>query len=188
MLSHDEAQELHRILGGPLETSNASDILFNRAEVERARELVAIIVADTEGGRDSDPSENQPVLEFKGTITLAGTTSHFMMLDDGGWTQWGVDQRAAGQRVDLLDNVASAYQEWQDENLCSVCKENMLDDGEGYDGMCGNCADKSTCVADCSPDDEDLDGPCSECGTDWSKWDGEDHEQFRFEQRQERED
>lgn len=82
-------------------------------------------------------------MEIKGKVTIDGRESEFMLLEDGGWTQWGVDQPTAGERVDLLDKIAAAYMEWQDENLCSECKDHLLNDGEGYDGKCGNCADRA---------------------------------------------
>lgn len=82
-------------------------------------------------------------MELKGKITIDGVESEFMLLDDGGWTQWGVNQFTAGGRVDLLDTLSQAYMEWQGENLCKTCKDHLLDDGEGYDGECGDCADRS---------------------------------------------
>lgn len=83
-------------------------------------------------------------MELKGQITINGRTTEFMLLDDGGWQQWGdADQSTLGERVDLLDGIAAAYTEWADENLCSECKDHLLDDGEGFDGRCGNCADRA---------------------------------------------
>lgn len=44
MISHNEAQELHRIIGQVLLTAEGQDM----AELERALELASIIVSDTE--------------------------------------------------------------------------------------------------------------------------------------------
>lgn len=103
-------------------------------DATQQRAIEAVLTAEPEVERE---------VEFSGKVILDGTTSHFMMLNDGDWTQWGVDQQAAGRRVDLLDKVAEAYREWQDENLCRTCKERLLDDGEGYNGECGDCADRN---------------------------------------------
>lgn len=96
-------------------------------------------------------------MEIKGTIEIGGRTSEFMLLEDGGWTQWGVDQIIAGQRVDLLERLSHAYMEWADENLCKTCKENLLNDGEGYDGECGDCADKTEEGRDTDPEEGETD-------------------------------
>jgi len=139
------------------------------------------------------PEPESPVSHapcIQGTIDIAGLKSEFLIPlanDSVGFSQWGAGTPVLWTRVDLLDELSGKAREWADENLCRTCREDMADGGEGYDGQCAECADRSSCVADCSPDDEDLDGPCSECGTDWSKWNGEDHETFRREQREARE-
>jgi hypothetical protein len=128
-------------------------------------------------------------MDLTGKIKLGGVETEFLLTDDGSFMQWGGTREQLGPRVDLLEALGSAYLEWRQESLCRVCEEATLDDGEGQDGMCGNCADRSSCPADCSPDNEDLmDGPCSECGTDWRLYDGGDYDEFRREQRDAREE
>lgn len=194
MISHDEAQELHRIIGGLAEQAN-SHIIMDQGDVipdlDRALELAAVLVADTmEGGRDSDPSPVSHAPCIQGTIDIDGRLSEFLipLLNDSvSYSQWGAGNPTLWERTDLVEALADGARDWAEENLCKTCKESMLDDGAGYDGECGDCADRSGCVADCSPDDDELDGPCTECGTDWSTWNGEDHDTFRREQREERE-
>ena len=54
MISHDEAQELHLLVGGPLEVArqngafNPDEVVVKTADLERARELAALIVSDTD--------------------------------------------------------------------------------------------------------------------------------------------
>jgi hypothetical protein len=56
MLTQDEAQELHRLLGGPIETArdgytgplDVSAVMVPLKDLERARELAALLVADLE--------------------------------------------------------------------------------------------------------------------------------------------
>ena len=167
----------------------APPVPLGKEATEQAEELR--IMVHPEGGRESDPSPVSHAPCAQGTIDIGGVTSQFLLPlvnDSVRYSQWGASNTVLGDRVDLLDAMAGAAREWALDNLlCHICRENTVDDGEGYDGMCGDCADKSSCVADCSPDDDELDGPCSECGTDWSKWDGEDYDEFRFNQREERE-
>jgi hypothetical protein len=77
--------------------------------------------------------------------------------------------RKIGCEVELLE-----YSEEDDDSVCRECGE-PNDDGEGYDGLCGNCADMATCK-DCGehlgdpvedPDDRLCDAcQSSTCGTD----------------------
>ena len=52
MISNEEAQELHRIIGSPLgwplDADNIHEVRINRVELERALELASIMLADTE--------------------------------------------------------------------------------------------------------------------------------------------
>lgn len=78
-----------------------------------------------------------------GKIALNGVETEFQLQPDGTWNNWGGDTRTLGERRDLVDALASAFQDWAIENLCITCGEALLDDGEGFDGNCGNCADKA---------------------------------------------
>lgn len=134
-------------------------------------------------------------MEVGGKIRIGGVETEFTLTDEGSFMQWGGTTEQLGPRVDLLEKLGGAYLEWRQENVCTSCGENLLDDGEGYDGRCGDCADRASCPADCSPDDDEMmtrretDGPkgvCTECGTDWNSWNGEDYDDFREEQYDER--
>ncbi|QOP66212.1 hypothetical protein SEA_DANIELLEIGNACE_72 [Arthrobacter phage DanielleIgnace] len=82
-------------------------------------------------------------MEVSGKIEIDGKTTEFMLTEEGSYTQWGADTPILGERVDLLEKLGEAYRDWCEENLCSECGDKTLDDGEGYDGKCGNCADKA---------------------------------------------
>lgn len=88
---------------------------------------------------------------ISGKIELNGRTTEFT-LNDQGYQQWGADTSTLGERVDLLDMLEAAVAEWACDNLCGTCRERTLDDGEGYDGKCGDCADKSEGEDDDSDD------------------------------------
>jgi hypothetical protein len=93
-----------------------------------------------------DPQSNVSYAPcIKGTIDIGDTSTQFMVPlgGDTGWMNWGASREVLGTRVDLLDNIESAATEWAEENLCRTCRENLLDDGEGYDGECGDCADRN---------------------------------------------
>lgn len=83
-------------------------------------------------------------MELKGIIEIDGRKSEFN-LDAalGSYFQWGADTSVLGERVDLLTRLSDAFNEWAQDNLCSECQDKTLDDGEGYDGLCGNCADRA---------------------------------------------
>lgn len=60
MLSHEEAQELHELVGGPLELARKNGafdpeyVTVKASELERARELAAILVSDTDPDREPE--------------------------------------------------------------------------------------------------------------------------------------
>lgn len=117
-------------------------------------------------------------MELKGKITIDGRESEFMLLDEGSWSQWGADTSTLGGRTDLLDALAEAYQVWRQENLCTECGDHLLDDGEGFDGKCGNCADRAE--KDGEYDDEPEASTCKVCheritwdGKEWVHFDGD---------------
>lgn len=92
-----------------------------------------------------DPSPVSYAPCITGTIEIGDSTTGFMVPlgGDSGWSNWGAANEVLATRVDLLDTLESAASEWASENLCRTCKENLLDDGEGYDGECGDCADRN---------------------------------------------
>lgn len=146
MISNTEAQELHQLLAGLMQTfEDAQMVGIEDAmpALQRARDLAVAVVEDTES-HPADEISYAPVI--KGTIQIGDDTSEFMLplLNDSvQYSQWGADNYVLGPRVDLLETLANAAQEWAEEHLCRTCKENLLDDNEGYDGECGNCADKT---------------------------------------------
>lgn len=83
---------------------------------------------------------------IQGTIEIGDRKSEFLLPlanDSVKYSQWGADNTVLWPRADLLEVMADAAAEWVSENLCRTCHENLLDDGEGYDGECGDCADKT---------------------------------------------
>lgn len=98
------------------------------------------------------------VTEIVGLITTSdGQQRQFRIDEEGARTQWGNTTEALGTTVDLLDYLVKslvdaeylgtpAAEEDTLEYLdrCSNCG-GPDDDGEGYDGYCGNCADRATC-------------------------------------------
>lgn len=138
------------------------DMVF--AVVREETEL-DVVIQTISPGTEPHPADNVSYAPcVKGTIEIGDTTTEFMLGTDVGWNQWGASTEVLGQRVDLLEGLAGAWTEWVDENLCRTCKENLLDDGEGYDGECGDCADKtegkrsSTCTVcheDITRDEDD---------------------------------
>lgn len=106
------------------------------------------------------------VTEVKGVITTSdGVTREFSLTGDGTdvvWNQWGASTEALGNSVGLLAGIAEAAREHfvpkctrcgdpadsPDATLCDFCEEEScthcgesLDDGQGFDGYCGTCAD-----------------------------------------------
>jgi hypothetical protein len=58
MLSHDEAQELHLIIGAVIQ--DLDDEGFEEPELERALELAAILVSDTDPENTESPDYRPP--------------------------------------------------------------------------------------------------------------------------------
>lgn len=57
-ISYEEAQELHLLVGGPLEASEnheGSAVLVRLVDLERAREIVALIISDMEEPETMEP-------------------------------------------------------------------------------------------------------------------------------------
>lgn len=113
----------------------------------------------------ASPVSHDPCIQ--GVIEIEGRKSEFLipLVDDSvRYSQWGADNLTLWPRVDLLDGLAGAAREWALDNL------------------------RDDCPADCSPENEDTrDRPCTECGTDWTKYDGGSYDVFRRTQREERE-
>lgn len=82
-------------------------------------------------------------MEVSGKIELGGTATDFLLTTDGGYVQGGAGLEALGDRVELLEVLGNAYRDWCEENLCRECEDALLNNGEGYDGKCGNCADRA---------------------------------------------
>lgn len=81
-----------------------------------------------------------------GKVIIGDTTTEFMlpMLNESvTFSQWGANGYVLGSRVDLMEALAEAAGEWAQDMLCRTCKENLTDDGEGYNGECGDCADRN---------------------------------------------
>jgi hypothetical protein len=120
MLSHKEAQELHQLIGTMhLQVSNKAATDITEDETERALELAALLVSDTMGGRDSDPSpvSHNPCLQ--GKVLIDGAESEFLIPldnDSVGFSQWGAPTEVLWQRVELLDNLSGPAREWYAEN------------------------------------------------------------------------
>lgn len=110
-------------------------------------------------------------MEIQGKLTIDGRTTEFILpVGDYSikYSQWGADTLVLGSRVDLLEAMADAVAEWAQDNLCSECHDATLDDGEGWDGKCGNCADRDACT-ECSEVLHDADrevGLCPGCQED----------------------
>lgn len=81
-------------------------------------------------------------MDVSGKIELGGVTSEFTLIH-GSYEQWGASRQDLGRRVELLEALGDAYASWAAENLCSECQDALLDDGEGWNGLCGDCADKA---------------------------------------------
>lgn len=81
-----------------------------------------------------------------GKIDVNGRITEFMIPvsdPDAGYAQWGGCPSTLGERVDLLEELVEAARTWAEDNLCRECRDRTLDDGEGSDGMCGDCADRA---------------------------------------------
>lgn len=99
-------------------------------------------------------------MKVSGKIEIDGRETEFLLTDEGSFTQWGpVDQTVLGERVDLLEALGEAYLGWREENLCRTCGDHLLDDGEGYDGECGDCADRNPANREDDDEEGEPDGP-----------------------------
>lgn len=81
-------------------------------------------------------------MKLQGKIEINGRSSEFLLTEEGSYIQWGADTPVLGERVALLESLGDAYRDWVYENLCIDCHDHALDDGEGADGRCGDCADR----------------------------------------------
>lgn len=138
---------------------------------DEADRISAAIKALTSGVEPPTPKISfAPCIQ--GVIEIGADKSEFLLplhREDVRYSQWGAYNPVLWPRVDLLEKLAAAAAEWADENLCRTCKENLLDDGEGFDGECGDCADKT----EAEDDDDPL---CDEC-TQWREAERSDDEQ-----------
>lgn len=107
------------------------------------------------------PEPESPVSHapcIQGTIEIGDATSEFLIPlanDSVGFSQWGAPNEVLWSRVALLDELSGPAREWASDNICKTCHERTLDDGEGYDGECGDCADRNPNNHD--DDEEDTD-------------------------------
>lgn len=82
-------------------------------------------------------------MQITGKVLIDGRETEFSISADGGYRQWGGSSPAAfGERVELMDRLGAAVREWASDDLCIECMDRLLDNGEGYDGRCGVCADR----------------------------------------------
>jgi hypothetical protein len=120
------------------------DMVFAVVREETELDVVIQTISPAPEPHPADNVSYAPCV--KGTIEIGDTTTEFMLplLNDSmSYSQWGAPTYTLGERGELVEGMATAAQEWASENLCRTCKENLLDDGEGYDGECGDCADKT---------------------------------------------
>lgn len=124
MIGHEEAQELHLLVGAPLELARQNGafdpeyVTVKASDLERARELAAVIVADTM----PDPADNVSYFPcIEGVIDDGENKSSFMIpLDTNSSTKyinWGADNTVLWPRTDLLEAMSDAAREWAYENL-----------------------------------------------------------------------
>lgn len=122
MISYTEAQELHLLIGGPIEVAldrydiagaKPDFVMVRVEELERARELVALIVTDT----TPSPVSYAPCLT--GKVEIEGAVSEFMIPlenDSVGFSQWGAPNEVLWSRVELLDTLSGPAREWWADN------------------------------------------------------------------------
>lgn len=60
------------------------------------------------------------------------------LVPDSAWDDWGFDR----DEDSMSDTDDPSYDGYDESNTCTNCGR-PTDDGEGYDGLCGNCADKA---------------------------------------------
>lgn len=120
MISHKEAQELHLLIGGPLEVARQNGafdpeyITVKASDLERARELAALIVSDTEPS--TDPC-------ITGKVEVGGQASEFMIPMDNDsveYSQWGATSTVLWPRTDLLRAMSEQAREWWLDNRPAV--------------------------------------------------------------------
>lgn len=106
MISYEEAQELHLLVGGPLEVARQNGtldpeyVMVKASELERARELAAILVSD------SDP-DNQDLMQ---TVTFEWSTEKGRCYDCGLPAAYRLPQIPVADGEDfLLCSVCAAY-------------------------------------------------------------------------------
>lgn len=126
--------------------------------------------------------------EITGKIVMDGVESEFRMGADADslYTQWGAPIPELGRRVVLLHRIAEVFRLFASESLCVECVARTASENDpfGQERLCDQCINEGSCPACCSPDDEEFMteppyGVCSECGTDWKQWNGQDWELFR---------
>lgn len=124
--------------------------------------------------------------EITGKIVIDGVESEFRIAADAEslYTQWGADIPVLGSRVVLLARTAQTFRTWWEQERCVECEEHLASQNDpfGQARLCDECINAGSCPAYCSPDDRDLmnaGGVCTQCGTDWKKYELGDWEQFR---------
>lgn len=125
------------------------DMVFAVMREETELDLVVQTISPAPAPHPADNVSYAPCI--KGTIEIGEDTSEFLIPlinDSMKYQQWGADNSVLGDRVELLEAVADAAQEYAQDNICRTCEAAFLDDGEGYDGECGNCADKTAADED----------------------------------------
>ena len=158
-----EKEATRRYLQGELDNAGPDDAGIIRVQFTGTKHLnitaaqleaiKKIIVPEPESPVSHDPC-------VQGVIEIGGRKSEFLLplgRPDVKYSQWGADNTVLWPRADLLEVMADAAAEWVSENLCRTCGENLLDDGEGYDGECGDCADKTEEGRDTDPEEGDTD-------------------------------
>jgi len=115
MISHNEAQELHRLIGGALQSAEDNQWeLIGADDLTRALELAALIVADTE----PSPVSYAPCIT--GRVEIGDAVSEFMLPLDPesstSYSQWGADNTILWPRTDLMEALADAAREWYIDN------------------------------------------------------------------------
>jgi hypothetical protein len=117
---------------------------------------------------------------FQGIITEENNPAHRALVDayrGAVYTKDGEVERDCDAEVSIGDDCGAYVQVWQwvdaaDAGICSECGLPGANNGEGYDGLCGNCADKAdapaeiTCMScgdTTNSDDSPDDARCPDC-------------------------
>jgi hypothetical protein len=86
-------------------------------------------------------------MEINATILIGGEERKLTLrFDSEGqptYRQYGAHVSQLESTQGLAELLADALGEWATDELCRTCHDALLDDGEGYDGECGDCADKT---------------------------------------------